>query len=161
MTSKRKHANRAALFFLVFFISCGGILVYRSGISEDRLLIYEGVLQKADIQPLLGNYGRSYGIFLDFDGASQHFGIYAGTKQQATSKFLSFDLVPERTYKLFIHPTVGRSLGGRNLGIRKITSNGKIIYKESMTAHMAFGLAFILLGLLSSTFFYLNRKAKI
>jgi hypothetical protein len=47
MNKKRKQANRLGFLFLIFFSLCGGLLIYRSGISEKDLLTYEGVLEKA------------------------------------------------------------------------------------------------------------------
>jgi len=81
MKKKLKQANLLALLFLLFFSLCGGVqTLYRSGISEDGLKTYRGVLEKADAYKGFGNYGRNYAILLSFEETETVYGIYSGTE---------------------------------------------------------------------------------
>jgi hypothetical protein len=160
MNKKRKQANRLGFLFLIFFSLCGGLLIYRSGISEKDLLTYEGVLEKAITSSGFGNYGRNYAILFEFKDSDRRFGIYGGTKEQANRQLKEMDLISGNHYEILIDQTVGKYFNGINLGIRQINSNSKEIYKENNNASFSFGLMFILLGIISSASFYLIAKRK-
>lgn len=160
MNKKRKQANRLGLLFLTFFSLCGAFLIYRSGISEKDLLTYEGVLEKAITSSGFGNYGRNYAILLEFKESDKTFGIYGGTKEQANRQLKEMDLISGNYYEILVEQTVGEYFNGINLGIRQIKCNSKEIYKVNNNASFAFGLTFILLGIISSGLFYLIAKRK-
>ncbi len=146
MNKKRKQANRVGLLFLTFFSLCGGLLIYRSGISEKDLLTYDGILETAITSSGYGNHGRNYAILLEFKDSDKVFGMYGGTKEQANRQLKEMDLISGNHYEILIDETVGKDFDGIYLGIRQIKSNSKEIYKEHKNASFAFGLMFILLG---------------
>lgn len=135
-------------------------MIFRSGISDSELRTYQGTLKKAEILKGFGNYSRNYAILLDFKYSEEKLGLYGGTKEQADRKLSSLELHVGTNYRLFIDKSVSNDLNGINLGIRKIMKGTEVIYKENMKAHKAFGLLFILLGIISSATFYLIAKRK-
>ena len=160
MNKKRKKANRFAVLYLLFFCFCGGLLIFRSGISDSQLRTYQGTLKEAEILNGFGNHGRNYAILLDFKDSEEKLGLYGGTKEQADRKLSSLELRAGANYRLFIDKSVSNDLNGINLGIRKIMKGTEVIYKENMKAHKAFGFLLILLGIISSATFYLIAKRK-
>lgn len=160
MNKKRKQRNRFAILSLLFFSLVGGLLIYRSGISDSQFRTYQGTLEKAEISKGFGNYGRNYAILLDFKDLEEKLGLYGGTKEQAVRKLSSLELHTGTNYRLFIDKSVSYGLNGINLGIRKIMKGTEVIYNENMLAHKVFGLLFILLGMIPSTTFYLIAKRK-
>lgn len=160
MNKKRKQSNRLALFYLLLFCPLGGLLIYRSGISDGQLRTYQGTLEKAEISKGFGNYGRNYAILLDFQYSEEKFGIYGGTKEQADRKLSNLELIAGTDYRLFMDKSVTNDFKGNNLGIRKIMKESEVVFKENMKAHKAFGLLFIFLGIISSATLYFIAKRK-
>jgi Trk-type K+ transport system membrane component len=159
----KKMLHKAIMFsilFLIFFTYCGSLLIYRSYIPENKLQKITGIIENVETKKGFGKYGRSFGILLSLKNTKKTYGIYGGTKTQAFEKENKMNLNIGEKYTFLIDDSVMDSFDNINLGIRKIKNGEKTVFRENLKAHFWFGMAFIILGILSSFIFYYFGKRK-
>lgn len=161
--NKHKEAKLYSALLFLFFCICGCLLIYRGSTPMSKLKKIEGKLIKYEVRKGFGNFGtkgqRNYAIIIEIEGQSKYYGIYAGTNEQAKSKYKKIKLDVGKIYSFFIDPTV-TNVENVNLGIRLIKFKNNTLYKEVMKSHVFFGWLFIILGILSGLIFYVIGKRK-
>jgi hypothetical protein len=148
------------MLYLIFFIACGSLLIYRSNISDTDLKKITAIVDNVETKHGFGKYGRNYGILLSIKGKENLYGIYGGTKEQALTKEREINLNIGKKYTFLLDNSVMGSYANINFGVRKIKNGDKTVYEENLKAEFWLGIVFIILGIMSSFIFYYFGKRK-
>lgn len=152
-----------SVFFLIFFVGIGSLIIYRTSIPENKLKPINGILKSVELKKVVNILRKrdieSYSILIHLEGIKGLYGIYGGTKEQALKKKKKLNLNLDKEYTLFIDNSMGNSFDNTNFGVRIIKNGENILFKENMKSEFSFGIIFILMGIIfSSIFYFLARK---
>jgi hypothetical protein len=154
----KKQARRISVFLLIFFCSCGGLLIYRSNLQIEDFHIVTGIPNHIELTPVISKSKSAFAIKISLENTTQQYGMYAGTKIQAQEKIENLDLKLNHPCKLYIDKTVLKGIEGIKLGIRQIEQENKLIFKETRKGSFIMGVILILFGILSSSILFLLKK---
>ena len=161
---KLKKSIMTSIFFLLFFTGIGSLIIHRTNIPENKLKSISGILKSVELKqivnPLRKRDVENYAVLLKLEGEPILYGIYGGTKEQALKTKKKLNLNIEKKYKLLIDNSVENGFDKTNLGIKIIKNRENIIFKENTKAELFFGKIFILMGIFSSSLFYIFARKK-
>lgn len=152
--NKKTNILKELVLIGVFFIGIGVFVLYRESFQEKNLIQITGKLTSVNLKKYKKIGGGAinnfyYIIVCKIEQQKTPYGIYAGTKKQATKKITKLNLVTGKTYSFYLNPTVLKGVNGINLGISQIKQNAKIIYKRHKKTNSIFGKIFIILGVIA------------
>jgi len=141
--------NKPTLILATIVCILGGLLlIYRGQQTIDNFYKFTGTVTNLTIQEFPSHKtGCRYSLYLSFSETDKVYGIYLGTKEQADNNDLKDKIEIGKTYNLYIDQTVLPSLDGHTLGIREISNNRQVIYKDNPKANYIGGSLFLAMGL--------------
>jgi len=151
---------RFSILYLIFFTFCGSLLIHRSNIPETGLKKITGIIENIETKKGFGKYDRNYGILISLKGERKKYGIYGGTDEQALTKKKELNLNIGEKYTFLLDNSVMETHDNISFGVRKIKNEEKTVFKENLKAEFWFGIAFIVLGIISFFIFYYFGKRK-
>ena len=124
------------------------LLIYRGNQKTKDFQKFDGTVTNLKIQGFRsGKSGRRYSLDFGISETDKIYGIYLGTKDQASNNKLKSNIKIGKTYSSYIDQTVSSSLDGHTLGIREIRNNGQIIYQDNLKADCIGGSLFLTMGI--------------
>jgi len=98
-------------FIAIFFAGCGMLSLYRATLTENDLVMLNGILKSAKVVEVTsygskGGKKHSYPITLKFEGDKQLYGFYVSNKNKAEDMLRSINFEIGERYSIFYDPTV-------------------------------------------------------
>ena len=133
--------------FIVAFILCGSLLLYRGLLSDEQMTLISDQIQAKEVVQTSSKGSGRYALALQLQVSKRVIGLYLGTLEQAQNDELSNLLLLNKPYQFYVDPSVVAH-GNVTLGIRKIKDGSKVMYSESDKPNIYAGLfCYLLSGL--------------
>ena len=132
-------------FIAIFFAGCGMLSLYRATLTENDLVMLNGILKSAKVVEVTsygskGGKKHSYPITLKFEGDKQLYGFYVSNKNKAEDMLRSINFEIGERYSIFYDPTVVAGFANVKQGVQKIKVGDKVILEETNFRNKVLGV---------------------
>jgi hypothetical protein len=145
LPERREAANRLLLAAMLF-VGVGLFLIIRGDRSISTMDIARGRLDNVRVDKLASRNG-SYCVCYKLNGLDEEVGIYTGT---GSFKYNDIQILRVGNfYTFYLDQTVSTTLSSCRLGVRRIESEGTVIFEDDGQESRTGGMLFVLLGMIT------------